>query len=324
MCRRINFPGQMLKELKTLFAQQAEQELLQTTRDFHSCRQEEGQSVSSYVLKMKGYIDNLERLGHPVTLGLGSEKFGEVCLPERLVRTRYLDVAKVNDSLGLLEYYLDGEASVCGVWTSKDGANELFTNIVILFDFKSEKFGEVCLPERLVHTRYLDVAKVNDSLGLLEYYLDGEASVCGVWTSKDGANELFTKIYTVKVEGQSLYRRVLGFRNNGEVVIKVYDDNYEESTIKVYEPLSGDINGVGINGKRRMFYARGRDQARTNSLQRNSLVLLIRSRVQEFVSTHMNSLHSLKSVIAYRWATKKLPEKLINQILGAGSNGRAE
>ncbi|GJT14833.1 hypothetical protein Tco_0873539 [Tanacetum coccineum] len=49
---------------------QAEQELLQTTRDFHSCKQEEGQSVSSYVLKMKGYIDNLEHLGHPVTLGL--------------------------------------------------------------------------------------------------------------------------------------------------------------------------------------------------------------------------------------------------------------
>nr|GFA31598.1 zinc finger, CCHC-type [Tanacetum cinerariifolium] len=46
-------------------------ELLQTTRDFHSCRQEEGQSVSSYILKMKGYIDNLEHLGHPVTLGFG-------------------------------------------------------------------------------------------------------------------------------------------------------------------------------------------------------------------------------------------------------------
>nr|GFD00449.1 zinc finger, CCHC-type [Tanacetum cinerariifolium] len=35
---------EMLKELKTMFAQQAKQELLQTTRDFHSCRQEEGQS----------------------------------------------------------------------------------------------------------------------------------------------------------------------------------------------------------------------------------------------------------------------------------------
>nr|GFC33684.1 hypothetical protein [Tanacetum cinerariifolium] len=63
---------EMLKELKTLFAQQAEQELLQTTRDFHSCRQKEGQSLSSYVLKMKGYIDNLEHLGHPMTLGLGT------------------------------------------------------------------------------------------------------------------------------------------------------------------------------------------------------------------------------------------------------------
>ncbi|GKD08219.1 retrotransposon protein, putative, ty1-copia subclass, partial [Tanacetum coccineum] len=62
---------EMLQELKTLFAQQAEQELLQTVREFHSCKQEEGQSVSSYVLKMKGYIDNLKRLGHPVSLNLG-------------------------------------------------------------------------------------------------------------------------------------------------------------------------------------------------------------------------------------------------------------
>ncbi|GJV63152.1 retrotransposon protein, putative, ty1-copia subclass [Tanacetum coccineum] len=61
----------MLKELKTLFAQQAEHELLQTVRDFHSCKQEEGQSVRSYILKMKSYIDNLERLGHPVSLNLG-------------------------------------------------------------------------------------------------------------------------------------------------------------------------------------------------------------------------------------------------------------
>ncbi|GKB83309.1 hypothetical protein Tco_0950204 [Tanacetum coccineum] len=60
----------MLQELKTLFAQQAEHELLQTVREFHACKQEEGQSVSSYVLKMKSYIDNLERLGHPVSLNL--------------------------------------------------------------------------------------------------------------------------------------------------------------------------------------------------------------------------------------------------------------
>nr|GEX52948.1 hypothetical protein [Tanacetum cinerariifolium] len=61
---------EMLQELKTLFAQQAEHELLQTMREFHSYKKEEGQSVSSYVLKMKSYIDNLERLGYPVTTGL--------------------------------------------------------------------------------------------------------------------------------------------------------------------------------------------------------------------------------------------------------------
>ncbi|GJZ51127.1 retrotransposon protein, putative, ty1-copia subclass [Tanacetum coccineum] len=60
----------MLKELKTLYVQQADQELLQTVREFHACKQEERQSVSSYVLKMKSYIDNLERLGHAVTQNL--------------------------------------------------------------------------------------------------------------------------------------------------------------------------------------------------------------------------------------------------------------
>ncbi|GKG01819.1 hypothetical protein Tco_0306524 [Tanacetum coccineum] len=57
----------MLKELKMLYAQHTYQELLQTVREFHACKQEEGQSVSSYVLKMKSYIDNLERLDHAMT-----------------------------------------------------------------------------------------------------------------------------------------------------------------------------------------------------------------------------------------------------------------
>nr|GEX29109.1 hypothetical protein [Tanacetum cinerariifolium] len=72
--------------------EQAEQELLQTTRDFHSCKQKEGQSVSSYVLKIKGYIDNLERLGHPMTLGLGTInelhvmlKLHEQTLPKKML-----------------------------------------------------------------------------------------------------------------------------------------------------------------------------------------------------------------------------------------------
>ncbi|GKB23905.1 retrotransposon protein, putative, ty1-copia subclass, partial [Tanacetum coccineum] len=64
----------MLKELKRLYAQQAEKELLQTVRGFYACKPEEGQSVSSYVLKMKSYIDNLERLGHAMNQNLAKNQ----------------------------------------------------------------------------------------------------------------------------------------------------------------------------------------------------------------------------------------------------------
>ncbi|GJU08558.1 retrotransposon protein, putative, ty1-copia subclass [Tanacetum coccineum] len=60
----------MLQELKAIFSKQAEQELLQTVREFHAWKHEEGQYVSSYVLMMKSYIDNLERLDQPVSQNL--------------------------------------------------------------------------------------------------------------------------------------------------------------------------------------------------------------------------------------------------------------
>ncbi|GKA84013.1 hypothetical protein Tco_0805608 [Tanacetum coccineum] len=118
-----------------------------------------------------------------------------------------------------------------------------------------EKFGEVCLPEKLVHIPHLDVTKGNELLGLLEYYSEVEMLVCGVWSRKDGANNPFTKIYTIKVEGMWL-DRVLGFRNNGDVVMELDADNDNESRIGVYEPLSGHINDVGINGKQGSLVAR--------------------------------------------------------------------
>nr|GEX47924.1 zinc finger, CCHC-type [Tanacetum cinerariifolium]GEZ93416.1 zinc finger, CCHC-type [Tanacetum cinerariifolium]GFA47957.1 zinc finger, CCHC-type [Tanacetum cinerariifolium] len=60
----------MLQKLKMLYVQQADQELLQTVLEFHACTSEEGQSVSSYVIKKKSYINNLDRLGHAKTQNL--------------------------------------------------------------------------------------------------------------------------------------------------------------------------------------------------------------------------------------------------------------
>nr|GEZ60573.1 hypothetical protein [Tanacetum cinerariifolium] len=62
----IDWYRQLRLELKAMYSKQAEQELLQTVREFQTSKQEESQSVSSHVLKMKGYIENLERLGQPV------------------------------------------------------------------------------------------------------------------------------------------------------------------------------------------------------------------------------------------------------------------
>ncbi|GJV53569.1 zinc finger, CCHC-type containing protein [Tanacetum coccineum] len=52
------------KELKTIFKEQANQELFETVKAFHVCKQEDGQFVSSYLLKMKSYLDTLEHLGY--------------------------------------------------------------------------------------------------------------------------------------------------------------------------------------------------------------------------------------------------------------------
>ncbi|GJV40334.1 hypothetical protein Tco_1418774 [Tanacetum coccineum] len=61
----------MIQELKTMFEEHAKQKLFEIVKAFHACKQEDGQSVSPYLLKMKVYLDTLERLGYPMP-----EKFG--------------------------------------------------------------------------------------------------------------------------------------------------------------------------------------------------------------------------------------------------------
>ncbi|GJY43601.1 retrotransposon protein, putative, ty1-copia subclass [Tanacetum coccineum] len=57
-------PYDMLHELKFMFEKQAGVERFDLIRTFHACKQEEGKSISSYVLKMKSYVEQLERLSY--------------------------------------------------------------------------------------------------------------------------------------------------------------------------------------------------------------------------------------------------------------------
>ncbi|GJU24854.1 zinc finger, CCHC-type containing protein [Tanacetum coccineum] len=61
----------MIKKLKTMFEEQAKHELFETVKAFHAHKQEEGQSVSSYILKMKSYLDTLECLSYTMPKELG-------------------------------------------------------------------------------------------------------------------------------------------------------------------------------------------------------------------------------------------------------------
>lgn len=55
----------MVEHLKEMFGRQAMTERFETIRYLHGCKMEETSNVSTHVLKMKSYMNNLKRLGSP-------------------------------------------------------------------------------------------------------------------------------------------------------------------------------------------------------------------------------------------------------------------
>ncbi|GKB62211.1 hypothetical protein Tco_0918397, partial [Tanacetum coccineum] len=54
----------MIQELRSMFEKQAGVEKFDLIQSFHACKQEEGKPVADNVLKMKGYVEKLERLSY--------------------------------------------------------------------------------------------------------------------------------------------------------------------------------------------------------------------------------------------------------------------
>ncbi|GKD27648.1 hypothetical protein Tco_1233862, partial [Tanacetum coccineum] len=57
-------PYDTIKELTSMFEKQARVERFDVIQTFHACKQEEGKAVGPHVLKMKGDVEQLERLGY--------------------------------------------------------------------------------------------------------------------------------------------------------------------------------------------------------------------------------------------------------------------
>ena len=62
----------MLVQLKDMFQHQAKQERFETVKTLASCKMAHVSSVSVYVLKIKGYVDQPERLGFPISQELAT------------------------------------------------------------------------------------------------------------------------------------------------------------------------------------------------------------------------------------------------------------
>ncbi|GJU16938.1 F-box associated domain containing protein [Tanacetum coccineum] len=82
-------------ELRSMFEKQARVERFDIIQTFHACKQEEGKSVSQYILKMKGYVEQLERLGYVLSQdlsvglilnGLTSDFVTHICITKQGLR----------------------------------------------------------------------------------------------------------------------------------------------------------------------------------------------------------------------------------------------
>ncbi|GKC60839.1 hypothetical protein Tco_1088437, partial [Tanacetum coccineum] len=63
-------PYDMFQELKSMFEKQAGVERFDLIQTFHACKQEEVKPVGPYVIKMKGYVEHLKRLGYVLSQDL--------------------------------------------------------------------------------------------------------------------------------------------------------------------------------------------------------------------------------------------------------------
>ncbi|GMI65505.1 CONSTITUTIVE EXPRESSER OF PR GENES 1, CONSTITUTIVE EXPRESSER OF PR GENES 30 [Hibiscus trionum] len=102
-----------------------------------------------------------------------------------------------------------------------------FSNTILGFDLSDEEFSEISLPESLISLCPMDLSTMKygeSSIAVLKRdWEDGE--LLELWVMKEyGVVESWNKVLALHMVDQSgWFPRVLGFRNNGEVLLQVDD-----------------------------------------------------------------------------------------------------
>nr|GFC50564.1 hypothetical protein [Tanacetum cinerariifolium] len=89
------------------------------------------------------------------------------------------------------------------------------------------------------------------------HYEEAQIPICGLWVM-DKVTKAFTRMFTIKSPGMT-YGRLIGFRKNGEAIMRALDYDLDCDDIdvgvsklickrEVYEPSSGHNNAIGTKG----------------------------------------------------------------------------
>nr|XP_043632954.1 putative F-box protein At1g47790 [Erigeron canadensis] len=164
-------------------------------------------------------------------------------------------------------------------------------HLVVAFDMVSEDFTEINLPHCVADLPFgaFSISKIRGSLALLEYCDDAKKPVYGVWMmAEDGVSKSFTKLFTINIPHTSLKPTVLGYRNNDQPFIETTTNDISAS-LEVYEPRTGTIKNLGINGECDSFHL----SSYTETL------LLLDQLDEEFVKISYDSDIDVESICDY-------------------------
>ncbi|XP_050383768.1 F-box/kelch-repeat protein At3g23880-like [Argentina anserina] len=126
---------------------------------------------------------------------------------------------------------------------------------IVSFDMSNEVFGEIMLPEVMRNKRRpMVISRYGNCLEILQWDDLGPLNSVDMWLMMEyGVVESWTKLVTVKLVPTSFER--LGFRNNGDVVIRIRSRNNPNGVteIKEYEqkllsPVSVDMVDFSLGG----------------------------------------------------------------------------
>ncbi|KAL7612313.1 hypothetical protein Lser_V15G05130 [Lactuca serriola] len=182
------------------------------------------------------------------TLSRGSWRIPSNNLPKKSIQVTWSQVVIDNFIYwAAFDQYLDD-----------DDDGQIQKNLIVSFDMTTHEFKVINLPKSLAYHGFVRVAqsvsKVRDSLAVLEYitYTDSqsesELQVCDVWIMDHSIPHMFTKLFTIEKECDSI--KILGFTKRGEAMMETQDVYEEPASLVVYEPNSKYFNDTGINGER--------------------------------------------------------------------------